>query len=60
MFGRISLVCGGAEKLFSCRLLFVSDIIMYFFVQCLYAVDDIQCGITLFYTSTRYIPLLYS
>ena len=25
-------------------MLFVSDIIRYFFVQCLYTVDDIRCG----------------
>ena len=25
-------------------MLFVSDIIRYFLVQCLYAVDDIRCG----------------
>ena len=43
-FGGISVVCDCAEKLFPSSLLFVLDIIRYFFVQCLYSVDDIQCG----------------
>ena len=43
-FGGISVVCDCAEKLFPSSLLFVLDIIRYFFVQCLYSVDDIRCG----------------
>ena len=41
-FGGISVVCDSVEKLFPFGLLFVLDIISYFFVKCIYSVDDIR------------------
>ena len=40
--GGVSVVCDSAEKLFPLNLLFVLDIIMYFFDKCVYSVDDIR------------------
>ena len=36
--------CDSVENLFPFGLLFVLDIIIYFFNKCLYSVDDVRCG----------------
>jgi len=41
-FGGVNVVCDSAEKLFPFNLLFVLDIIIYFFVKCVNSVDDIR------------------
>ena len=41
-FGGVCVVCDSAEKLFPFNLLFMLDIIMYFFVKCVYSIDDIR------------------
>ena len=42
--GGSSVLCNSVEKLFPFDLLFVLDVIRYFFVTCIYSVDDIRCG----------------